>query len=42
VVRVIDVNGRTAKDGKTLWLNANCVDQEARAWFGAPPEEEDN
>ncbi len=42
VVRVIDVDGRTAKDGKTLWLNANCVDQEARAWYGAPPDEEES
>ncbi|HYD42884.1 MAG TPA: PEP/pyruvate-binding domain-containing protein [Anaeromyxobacter sp.] len=41
VVRVIDVDGRSTPDGKTLWLNANCVDQEARSWFGPPPEEED-
>jgi hypothetical protein len=41
VVRVIDVDGRSARDGKTLWLNANCVDQEARCWFGPPPAEDE-
>jgi hypothetical protein len=41
-VRVIDVNGPRAPEGMTLWLNANCVKQEARAWFGeAPPAAEE-
>jgi hypothetical protein len=41
VVRVIDVEGRGAPDGKTLWLNANCVDQEARCYLGPRPEDDD-
>jgi len=39
VVRIIDVNGRTLPEPQVLWLDANCVDQEALCWFGSPPQD---
>ena len=42
VVRVVDVGSPGAWDTRTLWLNANCVGQEARCYFAPPqPPEED-
>ena len=35
----LDVNGRAGPDPKVLWLDANCVDQEALCWFGSPPQD---
>jgi pyruvate,water dikinase len=44
VVRVLDLSadGPGGPAAQTLWLNANCVEQEARCYFAPrpPPEEE--
>ncbi len=42
VVRVVDVGSPGAWDTRTLWLNANCVGQEVRCYFGPPPLAEEN
>jgi hypothetical protein len=37
VVRVVDPGSPGTWDTRTLWLNANCVGQEVRCYFAAPP-----
>jgi pyruvate,water dikinase len=37
VVRVVDADGLGGPEGHELWLDANCVDQEARCYFAPSP-----
>jgi len=37
VVRVVDTSSMGAPEGHALWLNANCVDQEARCYLAPRP-----